>query len=156
MIYSKRTFLTWLLDPKAAVSTPAYFGRVLQGNVSYIDPRVDPQTRTAKVRVQVPNPEMLLRIGMYVDVSIVTADGSLVSVIPRTAVQLVGSDQVVYLPHEDHQGMFEQRNVKLGELMGEYYTVLEGVQPGERVVTEGSFLLRAESFKGTGGGHQHM
>ena len=64
---------------------------------------------------------------------------------PRAAVQAIGDRHVVYIPVKDEEGKFVQRVVRLGAPVGEAYTVLSGVKPGETVVTEGSFFLRAES-----------
>ncbi len=132
---------------KATITSAAYPGQVFQGHVSYFDPRVDPQTRTAKVRVEMPNPGMLLKIGMYVDVSLLTAEGEKAPVVPHSAVQSIGSKQVVYLPAGDDEGKFLQRTVTLGEEVDQYYRVLQGLKHGEQVVAEGSFLLRAESLR---------
>ena len=68
-------------------------------------------------------------------------------VVPRAAVQAIGDRQVVYIPVKGEEGKFVQRVVRLGAPVGEAYTVLSGLKPGETVVTEGSFFLRAESLK---------
>lgn len=132
---------------EATITTPAYPELRLQGRVSYIDPRVDPQTRTAKVRVEVPNPDGQLRLGMYMTMVFSTASGAPVVVVPRAAVQTIGGRQVVFVAVPDEDGRFVQRTVTLGALAGGSYTVLQGLQSGEVVVTEGSFFLRAESLR---------
>jgi membrane fusion protein, heavy metal efflux system len=131
----------------ATLMTLAYPGLTLRGQVTYIDPRVDPQTRTAKVRVEVPNPEGHLRLGMYVTMAFSTPAGEREVAVPRVAVQTIGGRQVVFVAVPDQEGTFVQRTVKLGRLAGESYTVLRGLQRGEVVVTEGSFFLRAESLR---------
>jgi cobalt-zinc-cadmium efflux system membrane fusion protein len=68
-------------------------------------------------------------------------------VVSRTAVQTIGDRHVVFVPVEDEDGKFLQRTVVLGPLIGAAYTVLRGLEPGEAVVTEGSFFLRAESLR---------
>jgi RND family efflux transporter MFP subunit len=135
------------MGSEAALITPAYPDLSLHGRVSYIDPRVDPQTRTAKVRVEVPNPDGRLRLGMYATLSFTTRSDQRVAVVPRTAVQTIGDRQVVFVAVEDEEGRFIQRTVALGPPVGEAYTVLRGLDPGEAVVTEGSFFLRAESLR---------
>lgn len=116
--------------------------------MSYIDPRVDPQARTAKLRVEVPNPEGRLRLGMYVTMSFVTRTGQRRLVVPRSAVQTMGDRQVVFIPAKDEEGKFIQRTVRFGEPVGEAgHAVLIGLNPGDMVVTEGSFFLRAESLR---------
>ena len=78
--------------------------------------------------------------------------GADVVVVPRTAVQSIGERTVVYLPVKDDEGKFVQRQVRLGRPTGDGYTVLGGLRPGEVVVTEGSFFLRAESLRNTPSG----
>jgi RND family efflux transporter MFP subunit len=141
----EQDFAAVRVGSEAAVTAPAYPGMALRGRVSYIDPRVDPTTRTAKVRVAVPNPEGKLRLGMYVSVAFATGMGERAVLVPKAAVQTLGDRQVVYLPVRDEEGKFVQRTVRLGGEAGEHYVVLSGVKPGEMVVTEGSFLLRAEA-----------
>lgn len=132
---------------EATLITLAYPDLALRGRVTYIDPRVDPQTRTAKVRVEIPNPDGLLRLGMYVTLSFTTHSGERVVVVPRAAVQTIGGRQVVFVAVQDEEGKFVQRTVQLGQLAGESYAVLSGLEPGEVVATEGSFFLRAESLR---------
>ncbi len=132
---------------EAAITAPAYPGLTLRGRVTYIDPRVDAQARTAKVRVDVPNPGGRLRLGMYVSMTFTTRAAERVVVVPRSAVQSIGERSIVYLPVKDEEGKFVQRQVRLGQLTGDAYTVLGGLRLGEVVVTEGSFFLRAESLR---------
>ena len=84
---------------------------------------------------------------MYVSMVFTTRAAARVVVVPRSAVQSIGERSVVYLPVKDEGGKFVQRQVRLGQLMGDSYTVLAGLRPGEVVVTEGSFFLRAESLR---------
>jgi membrane fusion protein, heavy metal efflux system len=143
----EQDFQTVRVGSEAALTTPAYPDLTLHGRVTYIDPRVDPQTRTARVRVEVPNANGGLRLGIYVTMAFTTRTGERVVVVPRTAVQTIGDRHVVFVPVEDEDGKFLQRTVVLGPLIGEAYTVLRGLEPGEAVVTEGSFFLRAESLR---------
>jgi membrane fusion protein, heavy metal efflux system len=128
----------------ATVTTTAYPGFSLRRRISYIDPQVNPDTRTAKVRVEVPNPRRELRLGMYADVVAAGAPGASVPVIPRSAVQNVGDRTVVYLANPKDPGKFTEREVRLGEAFGEQVEVTAGLQPDDVVVTEGSFFVRAE------------
>jgi multidrug efflux pump subunit AcrA (membrane-fusion protein) len=129
----------------AAITTKAYPETVLRGRVSYIDPQVSPDTRTAKVRVELANPRQALRLGMFADVSIETATVAGSSVlIPRSAVQNVGSRTVVYLADSKQPGQFVEREVRLGDRSGDAVAVLGGVHPGDTIVAEGSFNVRAE------------
>src|SRR5262249_26583585 len=120
---------------------------ILHGHVSYIDPRVDPQTRTAKIRVEVPNPHGQLRLGIYMTVMCTTRSGERTVVVPRAAVQTIGERQVVFIPDPDEEGKFVLRTVQVGPSQGELTLIRSGVQPGEVVVTEGSFFLRAEMLR---------
>ena len=131
----------------ATVSAPAYPGLTLRGLVAYIDPRVEPATRTAKIRVEVPNRDGRLRLGMYLSMAFDTSSGQRVVLVPKAAVQSLGDRQVVFLPAKGEAGKFIQRVVRLGEQRGESQVVLSGLQPGEMVVTDGSFLLRAEAAR---------
>jgi multidrug efflux pump subunit AcrA (membrane-fusion protein) len=80
--------------------------------------------------------------------SFVTRTGEPRLVVPRAAVQVLADRQVVFIPVEDEEGKFLQRTVKLGDPLGDSgYAVLTGLSPGDRVVTEGSFFLRAESLR---------
>jgi len=147
----EQDFKTVTVGSEATITTPAYPGLSLRGRVSYIDPRVDPQARTAKARVEVANSDGRLRLGMYVTVSFTTPGASVV-VVPRSAVQAIGDRQVVFVPAGNEEGKFIQRQVRLGSLIGENYTVLSGLKAGETIVTEGSFFLRAEALRNAPGG----
>ena len=135
----------------AVITTAAYPGRTFTGRVSYVDPRVDPQTRTAQVRIEIGNPGEILKIGMFVDVSFGAAAPAGTSrqpavVVPRAAVQTIGTKQIVFVA-TDRPGVYVQREVSVGPETNGFVTIYGGVTAGERVVTEGSFLLRAESLK---------
>jgi len=137
---------------EATVTVPATPGAPLRGRVAYIDPRVDPATRTAKVRVEMSNTGRDLRLGMYVTLSFESRAGEHVTLVPRDAVQAVGNRNVVYVLMEGGEGRFAERTVKLGAALGESLEVLDGVKPGELVVTAGSFFLRAEAGRTRSGG----
>ena len=135
----------------ATITTMAYSGRTFSGRVSYIDPRVDPNARTAQMRIEVPNPGEILKIGMFVDVNFsaaatAVASGRPVVLVSRGAVQSIGTKQVVFVA-TDKPGDFVQREVTTGPESNGMVPIYGGVSVGERVVTEGSFLLRAESLK---------
>jgi RND family efflux transporter MFP subunit len=132
----------------ASITSPAYPGRVFRGQVSYVDPRLDPATHTAQVRIELANPGQTLKIGMYVNVAFATIGGSehTVPVVPVAAVQNLGNQQVVFVATNDPT-IFALRPIRVGPESNSRYPVLEGLAVGERVVTEGSFLLRAEWLK---------
>ena len=126
------------------VTAAAYPALALEGRISYIDPQVSSETRTAKARVEVRNPRNELRLGMLADVLVRGTNESSVPSIPRTAVQNIGDRQVVYLANPKEPGNFIEREVRLGDAAGNQVPVLGGVKPGDAIVTEGSFYVRAE------------
>lgn len=132
----------------ASVTSDAYPGRVLRGHVSYIDPAIDQTTRTAQVRVELANPRQLLKIGMFVNVAFATLGGSesTVPIVPKAAVQNIGNQQVVFVAARE-ENVFVMRAVRLAAESNAFFTVQGGLTIGDQVVTDGSFLLRAEWLK---------
>ena len=128
----------------AVITTSARPDLTLRGRVSYIDPQVSADTRTAKVRIEVPNTGRELRFGMYADVVVAGAPGTSAPRVPRKAVQNVGDRTVVYLGNPREAGRFIEREVRLGSTSGEQVEVLSGVHADDIVVTVGSFFVRAE------------
>lgn len=132
----------------ASVTTDAYPDKLFRGHVTYIDPNIDQATRTAQVRVELDNPGQILKIGMYVNVafgSMGTAERTMPT-IPKSAVQDMNNKQVVFFA-TDKPNVFIVKQVRLGKENNGQFTVIEGLNVGDRVVTEGSFLLRAELLK---------
>ena len=134
----------------ANITTFAYPGRTFTGKVSYIDPRVEPQTRTAQLRIEVKNPGEMLKLGMFVDITfgvmISIGNSQQVAAVPRRTVQVIGDKQFVFVATEK-PGVFSQRQVSAGAEANGLTPIYDGVSVGESVVTEGSFLLRAESLR---------
>jgi cobalt-zinc-cadmium efflux system membrane fusion protein len=130
------------------ITSDAYPGRVFRGQVSYIDPVIDQTTRTAQVRVELANAGQLLKIGMFVNVAFATLGGSEATtpVVPKIAVQNVNNQQVVFVTTKE-PNVFAMRPVRLGNESNGFFAVMEGVTVGDQVVTDGSFLLRAEWLK---------
>jgi RND family efflux transporter MFP subunit len=137
----------------AAVTTTAYPGLTLQGRVDYIDPQVNRESRTAKVRVEVGNRQNQLRLGMYADVHIAPQAGETMLLVPRQAVQAVGGQQVVYLVDPREPGRFTERPVRTGSVAGDAVEIVSGLEAGDVVVAGGSFSVRAERDRV--GVHQH-
>jgi len=147
-IYEK-DFAEARVGAPVVITSPAYPGRSFTGRVSYIDPRVEPQTRTTQIRAEVKNPKGMLKLGMFVDVNFgepPAMSGQAMVRVPRGAVQMIGAKQVVFVV-TDRAGVFAQREVSAGPESDGTAPIYAGVNAGERVVTEGSFLLRAESLK---------
>ena len=132
----------------ASITTDAFPDRLFRGTVTYIDPQLDEATRTGKVRVELANGDRALKIGMYVR----AAFGALgnaeqtAPVIPADAVQTLNNQRIVFVATAD-PNVFEVRTVRLGAESNGQYQILEGLTVGERIVTQGSFMLRAELLK---------
>ena len=129
---------------EAAITTSANADVTLRGRVSYTDPQVSGDTRTARVRIEVVNPRGELRLGMYADVVLTGEPGASRPTVARRAIQNVGERTVVYLVNSKEPGKFIEREVTLGQAAGDRVEVASGVRPGDVVVTEGSFFVRAE------------
>jgi Cu(I)/Ag(I) efflux system membrane fusion protein len=130
---------------KARASFVAFPGRVFDGTVDFVYPTLSSDTRTAKVRIVVPNAGGLLRSDMYATVEIEAAPSAVVSVIavPTSAIIDSGTRQVVLVVKGE--GKFEPRPVRLGARGDGYTEVLAGLKEGEQVVTSANFLIDAES-----------
>lgn len=123
-------------------------GEPFQGEVTFIEPTLHPQRRTAKVRVQVNNRDGRLRPGMFGEASVATREAKgqrSPLVVPHTAPLFTGRRAIVYLevPSEDRIA-YEARTVRLGPRLGEVYPVVAGLAEGDRVVTKGAFALDAD------------
>ncbi|MGE3953562.1 MAG: efflux RND transporter periplasmic adaptor subunit [Pyrinomonadaceae bacterium] len=132
----------------ASVTSDAFPDNIFRGQITYIDPQFDNATRTGKVRIELANPGQALKIGMYVKAAFgALGDAERTSpVIPAAAVQRIGDQDVVFVPTEDPV-VFALRSVRLGPEVDGRRIVQEGLQVGDRVVTNGSFLLRAAWLK---------
>jgi len=129
----------------ANITSDAYPNRVFRGRVSYVDPKIDPATRTAQVRIELANPKQMFKIGMYVNVAfgMLGAAEKTMPVVPKDAVQTIGNQQFVFLA-TDQPTEFILRAIRVGAESNGSYPVFEGLHVGDRVVVDGSFLLRAE------------
>jgi RND family efflux transporter MFP subunit len=143
---NEKDFAAVRVGSQASVTAPAYPGRKWAGHVTYIQPQVDPATRTAQARIEVANPGETLRIEMYVDVEF-SSPGAFGPVVPEPAVQSIGDRQFVFLPVKDNEGTFSLRAVSVGPSANGYYSVLEGLDAHDEVVTDGSFILKAEAVR---------
>lgn len=142
---------------KATIDLSYFPGKKLQGVVDYIYPELNSETRTLKVRIQVSNPQFVLKPDMYANLTFHINYG-LQTAVPVEAVLDSGAEQTVFIAHEN--GFFEPRKVKLGAEVEGYYIVLEGLKPGERIVTSANFLIDSESrlksaLETMGGEHKH-
>jgi Cu(I)/Ag(I) efflux system membrane fusion protein len=150
------------IGQEATITLRAYPGRTFKGRVSFIYPTVGEATRTAKVRIEIPNADDKLKADMYATLEIASPLGPRnVLAVPESAVIDNGVRQVVLIDHGE--GRFEPRTVKLGAGADGYVEVIEGVRDGDPVVVSANFLIDAESnlkaaLSGFGGegGHQHQ
>jgi Cu(I)/Ag(I) efflux system membrane fusion protein len=128
---------------KVEVRPRALQGQSFAGTVSLIYPHLNAQTRTARIRVEMQNPDQLLRADMYVDADIDTGTPEPVLAVPESAVLDSGTRQVVFV--DKGEGRFEPRDVKLGHRGGGYVEIRGGVKEDEQVVVSANFLIDAES-----------
>lgn len=126
-------------------SPEAYPGKMFSGTVSYIDPVVNNKTRTIRVRLNIDNPELLLKPGMFVRATAKSNAGDqndlLPLLIPASAPLLTGKRAIVYVQPPDQKGVYEGREIVLGPRHGEFYQVINGLTEGELVVTRGNFKI---------------
>ncbi|RUP07410.1 efflux RND transporter periplasmic adaptor subunit [Hyphomicrobium sp.] len=130
-------------EQRVKVTMRAYPGRVFEGRVKVVYPHLMKETRTAQVRVEMPNPDMALLPDMYGDVAIATGGNADAVAVPASAVIDSGTRQVVLL--DLGNGRYEPRGVKLGKTGDGFREVLSGVSEGDKVVVNGNFLIDAES-----------
>jgi Cu(I)/Ag(I) efflux system membrane fusion protein len=132
------------LGTHAIVTVRAYAVEPVEGEVTFIYPELRAETRTARVRIELPNPDGRLKIDMYADVVFqTTANEQPAIAVPADAVIDSGTRQIVLVVKGE--GRFEPRTVKLGRRGDGYVEVLDGVSEGEEVVTAATFLIDAES-----------
>lgn len=122
-------------------------GEHRMGRISYVYPTLDVETRTVRVRVALPNPDLRLKPGMYATIRIAGTARASVLTVPRSAVLSTGERSIVFV-HEPN-GSLSPREVTVGASNDERVEILRGVAPGERVVSSATFLVDAESNLGT-------
>ena len=131
-------------------------GRKINGRVNYIQPQVDPTTRTLKVRIEADNPNMTLKPDMFVDVEFNVSMPARMTV-PAEAVLNTGLKKTVFVDRGN--GYLEPRQVEIGERIGDRIEITKGLTPTERIVISGNFLIDSESqLKSSASGmagHQH-
>lgn len=127
----------------ARVTVNAWPEHPVEGRVTFIYPSVGKESRTARLRIEVANPDGKLRADMAATVEIASPLAGSRLAVPDSAVIDSGRRQVVLV--ERGEGRYEPRPVKLGARVPGFVQVLEGLQPGERVVTQATFLIDAES-----------
>jgi Cu(I)/Ag(I) efflux system membrane fusion protein len=123
-------------------------GKTFSGRISFINPILDPSTRTAKVRVETTNPRMELKPEMYAN-ALIDAPLKLYNnevVIPKSAILWTGKRSIVYVKQPDTEiPAFMLREVELGPSLGDAYVVLSGINDGDEIVTNGAFTIDASA-----------
>ena len=127
---------------KVAVTSTSFRGEKFDGELALINPFLDATRRTAKVRINIPNPDLKLRPGMYVDIELAMDMGEGLT-IPVSAVMPTGSRSLVFV--DKGEGRLEPRFVEIGDKYGPLYSIEDGLAEGERVVASANFLIDAES-----------
>jgi Cu(I)/Ag(I) efflux system membrane fusion protein len=128
------------------VSFEAYPGEMFHGNVTYVYPTVSPDSRTGTVRLELRNPGLKIRPGMFAEVELHLADAEETLLIPRSAVLWTGDRSVVF--HRMSNGQLHAMDVVTGLSDGDQIQVLSGLQEGHVVVASATFLIDAESNLG--------
>ncbi len=127
----------------AGIRVDAYSGRNFAGKVNFVYPTLNAATRTVQVRIEIANPQALLKPAMYANAEIYVGGNGKVLTIPSSAVIDSGKQQIVLVRLAE--GRFEPRKAILGQRSDGYVQVLSGVTEGEQVVTSANFLIDAES-----------
>jgi len=144
------------IGQRVEVRLDAWPAETFVGELAYVADQVEPDSRTVRARVDLPNPARRLKPGMFGRVELAAAGGgeaSPVLAVPRTAVQRSGSESIVFV--QTAPGRFERREVVLGRISDDLAEVVSGLSAGDRVVTRGAFLLRSQASADQLGGHHH-
>lgn len=137
---------------RVEIGGPSIPGRTLSGMISFVNPFLDPKTRTIKVRVEMPNPGMKLKPDMFVNAIIKVPLGSSI-VVPVTAVMDSGKRRLVWV--ERSPGMFEPHDVQVGQQNSDRIQILSGLKEGDKVAVSGGYLIDSEAQLKGGTGQDH-
>ncbi|MFT6673401.1 MAG: Cu(I)/Ag(I) efflux system membrane fusion protein [Afipia broomeae] len=140
---AERSLGTISVGQPVTVRARSFPGREFAGKISVIYPQVNRETRTARVRIELSNPDGALLPDMYVDANIDIGSSQPVLTVPESAVLDTGNRQAVFV--EKGQGRFEPREVKLGHRGDGYVEIRQGLTEGDPVVVSANFLIDAES-----------
>lgn len=138
--------------PQARIVIDSYPGEVFLGRITYVSDFLDPKTRTARVRCEVPNESGKLRLDMFATAELPAAEGRQALMVPSEAVQQVDGRAVMFVRASEAD--FEPRNVTLGKLSDGWVEVTAGVREGEIVAAHGSFYLKSTMLRSQIGGEE--
>jgi membrane fusion protein, copper/silver efflux system len=130
------------LGQRVTLTLSYYPGKTYTGTISYIYPTVDPQSRTVKARVQIPNADFSLKPQMFADAQLHVDYGTKI-LVPEEAILNSGTEQHVFVVHEG--GVFEPRKITVGPVVDGNAVILSGLKAGETIVVSGNFLIDSES-----------
>ncbi|MDD4930130.1 MAG: efflux RND transporter periplasmic adaptor subunit [Gallionella sp.] len=128
---------------EAQISIGAYPDKSFTGKIAFVYPTLNAATRTVQVRIEISNPQGLLKPSMFANVTLPVGSNTQVLTVPISAVIDSGTRQIVLVQRSE--GRFEPREVKLGARSDDYVEILDGIEEGELVVTSALFLIDAES-----------
>ncbi len=134
-------------DQPARVTVQAYPGETFRGTVAYVYPTVSVEARTGRVRVELANPGLRLKPGMYAEVELEIPSGGARLVVPRGAIHATGERSWVFL--QTSEGTLVAREVTTGLVAGGEIEILAGLEEGDSVVASANFLIDAESSMGS-------
>jgi membrane fusion protein, heavy metal efflux system len=130
----------------AFVTVDTYPGEQFKGQVTYIGDILDPQTRTARVRCEVPNPEIRLKLDMFASIALPTHFSQRGLVVPASAIQELDGKDVVFVRKSNTS--FEIRPVTKGKILNELVEIKAGIREGEQIVSQGAFHLKSIALSG--------
>lgn len=129
------------LGQTASITVDTYPDREFLGRVTYISDLLDPQTRTARVRCDLPNPDGKLKLDMFATVRLPTTFRTEALVVPAEAIQQIEGKNVVFI--RTGETTFERKPVEIGRTIQGVTELLAGLREGEAVVTKGAFHLKS-------------
>jgi len=138
---------------QADILTDVYPAETFHGRITYVSDFLDPQTRTAKVRCEVTNPESRLKVGMFARIHIRSSDARRALAVPEAALQIIDQKTLVFV--RTAETIFERRDITSGTRSGNLVEVVAGLKEGDLVVTHGTFSLKSALLRDRIGGEEH-
>lgn len=130
---------------RVEIRVEAYPNEVFHGTLTVLSDVEEEETRTVKGRIELPNPSLKLKPGMYAEVTISPAASQKILVVSEAAVRKVEGKNFVFIPVQNNS--FEVREVQVGRTFAGHLEIIKGLKEGERVVSEGSFALKSELLR---------